>query len=116
MFFLTKSLTRLKVGHGGSKIRLLGQILEKPCVRSRRNSFSLIILTLGQNNCLNEISEEVRNGKGQVKNYVTRSNLKKPCVCSRGHIFSRIIVKLGQNVCLDEITDMFQSGSCPLEN
>ena len=35
MFVLMKSGTRSKKGHVGSKIRSLGQILEKPCVDSR---------------------------------------------------------------------------------
>ena len=61
-------------------------------------------MKLGQNVCLNEISEEIENGSCRVKNYVTKSNLRKPCVHSRGHIFSPIIMKLGQNVCLDEIS------------
>ena len=33
MFVLMKSRTNLKMGHVESKTRLLGQILEKPCVR-----------------------------------------------------------------------------------
>ena len=43
-------------GHVGSKIRSLGQILEKPYVRFRGHIFSLIIIKLGQNVCLGEIS------------------------------------------------------------
>ena len=34
-----KSDTYLKMGHVGSKSRSLGQILEKPCVRSRGRKF-----------------------------------------------------------------------------
>ena len=40
------------MGHVGSKTRSLGQMLEKPCVRSRGHIFSLIIMKLGQNVCL----------------------------------------------------------------
>ena len=34
------------MGHVGSKTRSLGQILEKPCVRSIDHIFSLIIMKL----------------------------------------------------------------------
>ena len=34
--------------HVGSKTRSLGQILEKPCVRSRGHIFSQIIMKFGQ--------------------------------------------------------------------
>ena len=46
--------------HAGSKPRSLGKISEKPCVRSRGNIFSPIILKLGQNVCLDEISDEYK--------------------------------------------------------
>ena len=75
-----KSWMNLKMDYFWSKTRSLGQILEKPCVRSRGNIYSLIITKLGQN------------------------------VCSRGNIISVIIMKLGQNVCLDEILDEFENG------
>ena len=43
----------LKMGHVGTKTRSLGQILEKPSVPSRGHIFSLILMKLGQNVCLN---------------------------------------------------------------
>ena len=46
----------------GSKTRSLGQILEKPCVRSRGHIFSLIIMNVRQNVCLDKISDEFENG------------------------------------------------------
>ena len=46
------------MGHVESRTKSLGQILEQPCVRSRGHIFSLIILKLGQNVCLDEISDE----------------------------------------------------------
>ena len=49
------SRTNLKMGHVGSKTGSLGQILEKPFVRSRGHIFSQIILKLDQNFCLDEI-------------------------------------------------------------
>ena len=50
-----------KIGHIGSKTRSLGQILEKPCVRARGHIFSQVSLKGGQNDCLDEISNEVKN-------------------------------------------------------
>ena len=63
------------MGHGGSKTRSLGQILEKPCVRSRWHIFCPIIMKLGQNICLDKISDEFVNGSCLVEDQVTRSNL-----------------------------------------
>ena len=39
MLLIVISRSGSKLGHGGSKTRLLGQILEKPCVHSKRHSF-----------------------------------------------------------------------------
>ena len=104
------------MGHIESKSRSLGQILEKPCVRARGHIFSLIILKLGQNVCLDEISDEFENGSCQSKARSLGQILEKPCVRSRGHIFSPIILKLGQNVFLDETSDEFENGSCQVKN
>ena len=56
------------MGHVGLKTRSLGQILEKPCVRSKGHIFSQIIMKLDQNVCLDEISDESENGLCRVKN------------------------------------------------
>ena len=58
----------LKMGHVGSKTRLLGQILDKPCVLSRGHIFSPIIMKLGQNVCHDEISHRFENGLCCFKN------------------------------------------------
>ena len=50
------------MGHVRSNTRSLGQILEKQCVPSRGHILSLIVMKLGQNVCLNEISDEFGNG------------------------------------------------------
>ena len=86
-----------------------------PCVRSRGHIFSPIPMKLGQNVCLNKISDKFEIGSCGVKNWVTTIGqiLEKPCVRTRGHIFSPILMKLGQNVCLDEISD---DGSCGVKN
>ena len=88
------------MGHLGSKTRSLGQILEKPCVCSRGHIFSLIIMKLGQNLCLDESETSVKMGQVGSKTRSLGQVLEKPCVSCRGHIFSSIIMKLGQNICL----------------
>ena len=67
MLVLIKSRTSLKFGHVGSKTRSLGQILEIPCVHSRGHIFSPILMKLGQNVCLNKISDELEIGSCGVK-------------------------------------------------
>ena len=62
MIVLIKSQTSSKMGHVGSKTSSLGRILEKPCVRSRGHIFSPIIMKLGQNVYLDEISDKFENG------------------------------------------------------
>ena len=39
----------MELGHVGSKTRLLGQIIEKPCVHSRGHSFDPKVMKLCQN-------------------------------------------------------------------
>ena len=65
---LMKSQTSLKVDHVRSKTTSLGKIIEKPCVHSGGHISSLIIMKLGQNVCLDEISDQVETGSCQVKN------------------------------------------------
>ena len=57
MFVLIKSRMSLKIDYVGSKTRSPGEILKKPCVRSRGHIVSLIIMKLCQNVGLNEISD-----------------------------------------------------------
>ena len=59
---LDEICTSLKMGHVWYKTRSLGQILGKPCVCSRGQIFSPIIMKLYQNVCLDEISDEYENG------------------------------------------------------
>ena len=68
MFVSMKSRTSSKMGHVGSKTRSLGQILEKPCVRSRGHILSRILMEVGQDVCLDDISDEFENGSHGVKN------------------------------------------------
>ena len=57
-----KYQTTSKMGHVGSKTRSLGQILEKPCVRSTGHIFRPIIMKLGQNVYLDENLDEFKIG------------------------------------------------------
>ena len=68
MFVSMKSRTSSKMVHVGSKTRSLGQILEKPCVRSRGHILSRILMEVGQDVCLDDISDEFENGSRGVKN------------------------------------------------
>ena len=73
-----KSCNSSKMGHVGSETRSLGQIIEKPCARSRGHDFSPIIMKLDQNVGLDEMLNKFENGSCGVKNKVTRSSLRKP--------------------------------------
>ena len=61
-------LDKFKNGSCGSKTRSLGQILEKPSVRSRGHIFSRILMKVGQDVCLDDISDKIENGSCGVKN------------------------------------------------
>ena len=69
MFALMKSHTSLEIGHVGSRTRSPGQILEKHYVHSTGYIFSPITMKLGQNDFLNEISDEFGNGSCRVKSW-----------------------------------------------
>ena len=102
-----KSRMSLKFGHLGSKTRSLGQILEKPYAHCIRYVFSLILMKLGQNACLYEISDKLDIGPcGGLKLGLSQI-FEEPIVCFRGHIFSPIPMELGKKVCLDKIKDEF---------
>ena len=68
MFDFMKSQMSSKMAHFESKTRSLGQILEKPCLPSRGHIFSPLIMKLGQNVCLDGISNDFENGSCWVKN------------------------------------------------
>ena len=81
----------------------LGQLLKKHCVRSEGHISSPTIMKLGQNLCLDEVSDELENGHVGSK--------------ARSHnMFSPIIMKPGQNICLDEISEKVGTGSCLVKN
>ena len=102
MFALIKSHRSLKLDHVGSKPR--SNLKKKTCVCYRGHLFSPIIMKLGQNVCLDKLSEDLENGSCGIKKTTSLGQIvEAPCVRSRGHIFSPIILKPDQNVCLDEI-------------
>ena len=109
MFALIKS--SLKLDHVGSKGQNLGQILRKKnCVCYRGHLFSPMIMKLGQNVCLDKLSEDFENGSCGIKKTTSLGQIvEAPCVRSIGHIFSPIVLKPDQNVCLDEIAS-FEMG------
>ena len=90
------------MGYVGSKTRSLGQMLEKPCVCFRGHIFGPIIMKLGENVCLDEISDGFENGSCAAKTRSLGQILEKPRVLSRSHIFSLVHMKFGQNVCVNE--------------
>ena len=111
-----KSWTTLKLGHIRSKTRSQGQILRKPCVRSRDHIFSPILMKPGQNVCLDDISDKnLKLGHVGSKTRSQGQILKKLCVCSRGLIFGPILINLGQNDCFDEILNEFEIVSCGIK-
>ena len=73
-------------------------------------------MEVGQDVCLDDISDEFENGSRGAKTRSPGQILEKPCVRSRGHIFSRILMKVGQDVCLDDISDEFENGSRGVKN
>ena len=86
---------KLKMVHVWSKTGSLGQILEKPCVRSRGHILSPIIMKHARNVCLDEIWDEFESGHVRSRTRSLGQILEKPSVRSRGHIFRPIIMKLG---------------------
>ena len=73
-------------------------------------------MKVGQDVCLDDISNELKMGHVGSKTRSPGQILGKRCVRSRGHIFSRILMKVGQDVCLDDISDEFENGSRGVKN
>ena len=87
----------------GQKLGHQVKYLKKTCAYSRGLFFGLILMKLGQNVCLDEMSNYLKLSQVGSKARSLGQILEKPCVRCRGFIFSPILMKLGQNVCLDEI-------------
>ena len=71
------SRSSLKLGHVGLKTRSLGQILEKPCVHSKRHSFDPKFMKLWQ----------------IVNRHISRSGLKLGHVRSKIRLLGQILEK-----------------------
>ena len=68
MIIITMSRSDLKLGHVGSKTRLLGQILEKPCVHSKGHSFDSKAMKLYKNANDHIIKVKFETGSWWIKN------------------------------------------------
>ena len=73
-------------------------------------------MKLGQNTCLDEISDSSKMGYVGSKTRSPGQIVEKPCVRFRGHIFSPIVIKLDQHVCLPIILHKFENWSCQVKN
>ena len=94
MLMIIISRSSLKLGPVGSKTRSPGQILEKPCVPSRRHSFDpnvrLLIIIMSRSSLkVGHVRSKTRS-LGQI--------LGKPSVHSRRHSFDQKFMKLCQIV------------------
>ena len=68
MFVLIISRSSTKLGHLGSKTRLLGETKGKPCQRSRGHILEAVIVNLAQNVCLDDFYVQFETGSLWVKN------------------------------------------------
>ena len=96
MIIISRSI--LKLGHVESKTRSLDQILEKPCVLSKRHSFDPKFMKLCQivNHHISRSS--LKLGHVRSKTRSLGQILEIPSVPSRGHSFDPKFMKLCQKV------------------
>ena len=94
----------LKLSNVGSKIRLLGQILGKPCENSRGHSFDPKFMKKYVRKLIIILSRSsLKHGNVGSETRLLGQILEKPCVHSRGHSFKPRFMKLYQNVYLRNI-------------
>ena len=98
MLMIIISRSSSKLGHVGSKTRSLGQILEKPCVHSKRHSFESKFMKVWQIVNHHISWSSLKLGHVGSKTRSLGQILEKPCVHSRGHSFDSKFTKLYQNV------------------
>ena len=96
MLIIIISRSSLKLGHGGSKTRSLGQILETPCVHSKWHSFDLssifvrlLVIIISRSDLKLALVKSKTRSLGQI--------VEKP-VPSRGHSFDLKFMKLCQKI------------------
>ena len=89
----------MKLDHVGSKTRLPGQILEKPCVLSRGHSFDPKFMELCQKVNPHKNISRSRSKLGHVesKTRVRGQIVEKPCEHFRGHSFDLKLMYFYQN-------------------
>ena len=98
MLIIIISRSGLKLGHVGSKIWSLGQILEKPCVHSKGHSFDSKFTKLYQNVNHHNIRPRSKLGHVGSKTRSLGQILEIPCVHSKRHSFDPKFMKLGESV------------------
>ena len=116
IFVLMKSRTSMKLGHVGSKSRLLGRIFEKPCVCSRATFSVQYSCNLIRMFALRKSRTRLKLGHVGSKTRSLGQMLEKPCVGSRGQIFSWIPMKPCHQICLDESSNKFEIVSFEVQN
>ena len=105
MFAWINARTSSKLGYVGSKTRSIGQILEKPRLRSRGHIFSSILMNVVRLFASRKSRTTLKMGHVGSKTRSLSQILVKNCVRSRGHIFSPILMNLCQNVCLNKFSE-----------
>ena len=98
MVIFIKSRSGSQLGNFGSKTRLLGQIIEKTCARSRGHSFEQKIMKLCQNVNSHKSRSSSKLGHVGPKTRSLSQIMEKLCVHSRVHSFDQKFTKLCQNV------------------
>ena len=92
------SRSNSKLGHVGLKTMSLGQILEKPCVHSKRHSLIQSSRNFGRLLIIIISWSSLKLGYVGSKTRSLSQILEKPSVHSGGHSFDSKLTKLYQNV------------------
>ena len=82
MLVIIISRSGLKLGYVGSKTRSLGQILEKPCVHSKRHSFDPMFINFVRLLIIIISMSDLKLGHVRSKTRSLGQLLEKPCVPS----------------------------------
>ena len=91
----------LEIGSPWVKNRSQGQIKEIPCGCSRGHMSCSVDLKIGQNVCLDKISDDLKLGHLRSKIRSLGQLQEFSCGCFGGHISCSTDLKIGQNVCLE---------------
>ena len=88
MLMIIISRSNSKRGHVGSKSKSQGQIIEKPFVASRGQSFDPKLCNFARMIILIKSKSRLKLDHVASKTRLLDQIIEKPCVHSRGHIFS----------------------------